>query len=70
MFLATLTLFFIAASGPALLLLMGFVLRRERSGRSHLARAVLALGVVSMVGSMAWALVAAQALWAYAAALA
>ena len=69
MFLATLTLFLIAASGPALLLLMGFILRRERSERSHLARAVLALGAVSMTGALAWALVTAQALWAYAAAL-
>ena len=70
MFLATLTLFLIAASGPALLLLMGVILRRERSRRSRLARAVLALGAVSMAASVAWALVTAQALFAYAASLA
>ncbi len=68
MFLATLTLFFLAASGPALLLLMGCILRRERSRRSLLARAVLALGAVSMTAAMAWACVTAQALWAFAAA--
>ena len=70
MFLATLTLFLIAASGPGLLLLMGFILRRERSERSHLARAVLALGAISMAASLIWAMFTVQALWAYAASLA
>lgn len=68
MFLATLTLFLIAMCGPALLLLMGALLRRERKPGSKLARAVLALGAVSMAAAMAWAVVTAQALWAFAAA--
>lgn len=69
MFLATLTLFLIAACGPALLLVMGVLLRRERQPGSKLARAVLALGATSMAASLAWAAVTAQALWAFGAAV-
>ena len=68
MILATLTLFLIAASGPALLLLMGAVLWRERTQRSKLANAVLALGAITMTAAMAWAVVTSQAMFAYVAA--
>ena len=47
MFLATLTLFFIAASGPALLLLVGFILRRVGAG--HRAGALRLRGVAGLI---------------------